>query len=127
MDDLKNSLSVQTEIDEAVSQDQEFRVIPSIIVTGSTVNILLKMDITSKHRKDLRDLDAFAIFLVNTDSGDVSGGEILRLEDAGSLLTSDAVANDGIFSNIVPLVSSIGGERFSFRVVPIVAGSQDNY
>ena len=126
VDDAENALSVQAEIDEAVSQDQEFRANPSTIAAGSTVNILLTMDVTGKPRKDLRDLDAFAIFRVDTDSGDVTGDEILRLEDAGSSLTSDAVANDGIFSNIVPLLSSMGGERFSFRAVPIVAGSQDN-
>ena len=126
VDDAKNTLSVQTEIDEAVSQNREFRANPSTIAAGSTVNILLKMDVTGKPKKDLRDLDAFAIFLVKTDSGDVTGGEILRLEDAGSSLTSDAVANDGIFSDIVPLFSSIGGKRLSFRAVPIMAWSQYN-
>lgn len=123
IDDARNALNVQAEQEQILSLTAAIQCNPSFIQVGSQVNVKVTVDLSGSISN--LNVSSFSLYRINTDSGVIQGAKLLTLLDDGSASSSDEIGGDSIFSNILPLRSESAGEVFSFRVIPVIAGSED--
>lgn len=119
--EAENTLRVQAEVDARLANGA-FRIEPAAIAADSTVNVFISLDVSESNRTLVQFADSFALFQVDSDSGARTSDLLINLLDDVSGVTSDEVMGDFIFSNVLPIRSAIGGERFSFQAVPVISG-----
>lgn len=124
IEDARNALTVQADVDRRASVSLPLRFSPPLVQVGQPTNILVTIDVSASAASDRQNLDRFLLFGVNRETGALFPQTLLELEDNGQAAFSDATAGDLIFSNILALESSRGGEVFAFRAVPVINGQR---
>lgn len=98
---------------------------PVDIEEGSTVGVKVQMDVSDSDAAALANLEKFALYFINQDTNECVGTAVLELMDDGSAISRDALANDNIYSNVLPLFGEEAADAFSFEAVPIFNGRED--
>lgn len=124
LDDAWTALNVQAEQKQLIMQQSSLQFIPSVIQVGTIVNIKITIDVSSPRTNE--NINSFSVFRLDTNTGQIQRNSIATLRDDGSALSSDEVAGDFIFFIVLPSRSDIAGDVFSFRVIPIIDGSDNS-
>lgn len=122
LEEARNALRVQSEVDQRSSQQSRLKFDPSVISVDSTLNILIRMNYSDQSADDMKNVEAFAVYVLDSDSGEKQEESSVLLLDDGSATSSDEVEGDFIYTNDLAVRSSIGGERFMYRAIPVISG-----
>lgn len=120
----RNALTVQAEIESAISASSRFRFQPSNVAVDSKVDVVVTMNISSEIGALGSDIESFALYRVNSNTGKMTGARLLKLVDDGRGSSFDQKANDFVFTNVLSLRIKDTGGRQSFRAVPIINGAE---
>jgi hypothetical protein len=97
---------------------------PSGVVVGRSVNVELTVNL-NEAASIPQGLDSFAVYRINSETRELGSSLIARLLDTGSGFGQDSAANDRIYSNVVAIQSSVAGESYGFKAVPVLNGVED--
>lgn len=106
------------------SLSARFRAAPATIVVSVPINIVLTVDLTEV-AMNVSDVEAFYVYRVNSATREVGDTSIVALKDVGLGVGLDTDGGDLIFSNVLPILSTIAGETLSFKAVPVIQGTPD--
>lgn len=123
IEDAENTLNVQAEVDRSTSSSSIFQFDPPLVAVESAENIRITLDVSDFSAEQVRNLQQFQVFRVNSDTGALASSLSVVLEDNGLAINSDDDPGDLIFSNILALRSENAGEVFAFRAFPVINGS----
>ncbi len=119
VEDARAALGVQASIDEQTSALSPFRFDPAIVTVESPMNVRVTVDISKRPAKVKQGIKSFNVYKVNSHTGAVVKPFLVKLFDDGSEVHEDPFAGDGIFSNVLAIVSNTAGETLSYRAIPV--------
>jgi hypothetical protein len=104
-----------------------FRFVPATVQVGTPANIFITVNVTllaaDTSSGPVSLVEGFNVYRVDSDNlASTVSGILVTLLDNG--VGVDEAEGDFIFSNVLAISSSIGGESFSYQAVPIVGGME---
>lgn len=123
--DAQRCLQAQAQAEEVTNEMAVFKFEPSLVAVGVSVNVFITVDTTKLAVSLPSGLERYDIFAIDPITGETLGASIIPLEDNGSAEFSDAVANDGVFSNLLAVESDVAGTVLGYRAVPVISGVQE--
>jgi hypothetical protein len=92
---------------------------PSAVLVNVVSDVALTIDVSNKKTE----IDHFLIYAMNSTTLQVDKSPpLVILRDVGSGVGNDTVVGDNVFSNVIPILSSVAGESFGFQAVPVIGG-----
>jgi von Willebrand factor type D domain len=119
----RNVLTAEANIARMPSSAR-FRAWPSLVLVSQSTIVALTINLTSMITA-ATGIDEFLVFRVDPVTRVVGTQPIVSLNDIGSGAGNDTTAGDFVFSNVIAVRSTVAGEFFSFRAVPVVRGVQN--
>ena len=92
-----------------------FRFAPAVIQVNLSYNVVVMVNLIDD-TNFLSNIEAFAVYRIDPNTLQVGSAPVVSLQSNGA----------GIFSNIISVRSTVSGETFAFRAVPIIGGVEDS-
>uniref|UniRef100_A0A7R9WQ56 VWFD domain-containing protein n=1 Tax=Craspedostauros australis TaxID=1486917 RepID=A0A7R9WQ56_9STRA len=115
-----NALEAQAELVNT-NPSSRFQFAPSSIQAGSPNNVQITLDFnTVDNGADAAQAERFNIYRIDSATFEIASPVLVALRDDGAGV--DDTAGDLIFTNVLALLSSTGGEVFSYTAIPVIGG-----
>jgi hypothetical protein len=119
----RNVLTAEADLARLASTAR-FRAWPSLVLVNQSTIVVLTVNLTGVITT-ATGIEEFVLFRVDPVTRVVGTQPIVSLKDVGSGAGNDTKAGDFVFSEVIAVRSTVAGEFFSFRAVPVIRGVQN--
>jgi von Willebrand factor type D domain len=120
----RNVLTTEADLARLVSSAR-FQAWPSLVLVNQSTIVSLTVNLTGVITA-ATGIEEFLVFRVDPVTRVVGTQPIVSLNDVGSGAGNDTTAGDFVFSAVIAVRSTMAGESFSFRAVPVIGGVRES-